>query len=242
MFTFVATTAFIAAMVLSHALAQSPSVQPTKSLVLAQRSSATPIKDAKRNSTLAAAASITEDLIDFALAGKPDAVVEKVGAMRKTFPTLRPMLSGSDAATLERQVIEMEQASAKGDITGTALAAVEAYRTIESATDARHGPVPMEVAMIDYSGFKLSILAAMPAADWPAITATAGEAELFWAELAKKIHDTSIRNLGGAIRAGLKGAVERKDINGVKFAAKMQLEVVDVLEQYFKGAYRSPAR
>ena len=45
----------------------------------------------------------------------------------------------------------------------------------------------------------------------------------------------------GAIQVGLKGAVERKDINGVKFAAKMQLEVVDVLEPYLKRTYRSPA-
>ena len=77
---------------------------------------------------------------------------------------------------------------------------------------------------------------------WLIMTATADEAERFWAELAKKIQDTSIRNLGGAIHIGLKGAVERKDINGVKFAAKMQLEVVDVLEQYFKRVYRIPAR
>jgi hypothetical protein len=242
MFTFVATTAFIAAMVLSPALAQSPSVESTKSFVLAQRSSATPIKDAKRNSTLAAAASITEDLIDFALAGKPDAVVEKVGAMRKTFPTLRPMLSESDAATLERRVIEMEQASAKGDITGTALAAVEAYRTIESAMDVARTPVPIEVAMMDYSGFKLSILAGAQTTDWPAIAATTMEADSFLIALAKKIQDTSIRNLVSAIQSGLKVAVERKEINGVKFAAKMQLEVVDVLEQYFKGAYRNSVR
>ena len=63
----------------------------------------------------------------------------------------------------------------------------------------------------------------------------------FWAALEKKIQDTNIRNLVGAIQVGLKGAVERKDINGVKFAAKMQLKVVDVLEQYLTRTYRSPA-
>jgi hypothetical protein len=234
MFTFVATTAFIAAMVLSPALAQSPSVESTKSFVLAQRSSATPIKDAKRNSTLAAAASITEDLIDFALAGKADAVVEKVGAMRKTLPTLRPMLSDSDAATLERRVIEMEQASAKGDITGTALAAAEAYRTIESAMDVARTPVPIEVAMMDYSGFKLSILAGAQTTDWPAIATTTMEADSFLIALAKKKSGHQHSQFG-------QRNPERPE-GGVKFAAKMQLEVVDVLEQYFKGAYRNPVR
>jgi hypothetical protein len=236
MFKFAAPAAVITAMILP------PQAQCASNLLLAQNRPASAVKDANRSAKLADAASITEDLIDFALDGKAASVAERVAAMRKTLPTLRPLLSDRDITTLEHQVTEMEQASLKSEVLGTALAAVEAYRTIESATDARRGPVPMEVAMIDYSGFKLSILAAMPAADWPAITATAGEAERFWAELAKKIQDTSIRNLGRAIHIGLKGAVERKDIDGVKFAAKIQLEVVDVLEQYFKGVYRSPAR
>lgn len=241
MFKFTATAAFITAIILSPGLVQSPQAESTTSLRLAQKAPAGPVEDANRNTKLADAASITEDLIDFALDGKADNVAEKVAAMRKTLPTLRPLLSDSDVATLGRQVTEMEQASAKSDILGTALAAVEAYRTIESATDAGRSPVPMEVAMMDYSGFKLSILAAAQAADWPTITATATEADQFWAALEKKIQDTNIRNLVGAIQVGLKDAVERKDINGVKFAAKMQLEVVDVLEPYLKRTYRSPA-
>ena len=47
-----------------------------------------------------------------------------------------------------------------------------------------------------------------------------------------------MRNLFAVIQDGLKSAAERKDINGVKFAAKVQLEAVDVLEQYFKGNYK----
>ena len=54
-----------------------------------------------------------------------------------------------------------------------------------------------------------------------------------WPALDKSVKDASIRNLVQAIQDGLKGAVERKDIHGVKFATKLQLDVVDVLEQYF---------
>jgi hypothetical protein len=70
--------------------------------------------------------------------------------------------------------------------------------------------------------------------DWETITATATESDSFWSALDKRVKDTSIRNLVTAIQDGLRGAVERKDIHGVKFAAKMQLEAVDVLEQYFQ--------
>ena len=139
--------------------------------------------------------------------------------------------------TLGRQLTEMEQASAKSDVFATALVAVEAYRAIENAMDTARRPSPIGVAMLDYSGFKLSILAATSDTDWATIATTANDSEGTWSALDKSVKNTSLRSLVQAIQDGLRGAVERKDIHGVKFAAKLQLEVVDVLEQYFtRGA------
>ena len=84
--------------------------------------------------------------------------------------------------------------------------------------------------MLDYSGFKLSILAAGPTADWAAIGATAKDSDSNWSALAKNVRDSGIRDLAAAIQDGLRSAVARKDIEGVKFAAKLQLGIVDVLE------------
>jgi hypothetical protein len=128
------------------------------------------------------------------------------------------------------------------DVYAAALVAVEAYRVIENAMDTAHRPSPIEVAMLDYCGFKLSILATGKDADWSAIVATAKESDGSWSALDKSVKDASLRNLLKAIRDGLGGAVERKDIQGVKFAAKMQLEAVDLLEQYFKAAPKSGGR
>src|SRR3979490_2122593 len=129
------TAVACSALMLSSALAQSHQPGPINTVKVAQRTSPTPIKDATRNAKLADAASINEDLIGFALEGKAGQVAEKVTAMRKAIPTLRPLLSGSAFETLRRQLTEMEQASSKSDIFGTALAAVEAYRAIENAMD-----------------------------------------------------------------------------------------------------------
>jgi hypothetical protein len=233
------TTLAISALMLSTALAQSQHSGPMTTVKLAQKTSPTPIKDANRNAKLADAASINEDLIGFSLEGKADKVTEQVGAMRKALPTLRPLLDVSIFETLERQLAEMEQASSKSDVFATALVAVEAYRVIENAMDTAHRPSPIGVAMLDYSGFKLSLLASTPDTDWPTIAATAKESDGSWSALDKSVKDASLRNLLNAIQEGLRGAVERKDIHGVKFAAKMQLEAVDVLEQYFKSP---PAR
>jgi len=171
--------------------------------------------------------------------GKADKVAEKVAEMRNAYSTLCPLLNESTFETLGRQMTDMKQASSKNDALGTALVAVEVYRNIENAMDAAHRAAPIEVAMMDYLGFKLSILAAVQAADWVAIAATAKESDCSWSALVKMVQDASMRNLVGAIQGGLRSAVERKDIHGIRFAAKMQLEVVDVFEQYFKGAYRT---
>jgi hypothetical protein len=227
------------ALMLSTALGQSQPPSSVTTVELAQKNSATPSKDANRNAKLTDAASINEDLIGFALEGKAGQVAEKVTAMRKALPSLRPLLNVSAFETLGRQLNEMEQASSKSDSLGTALAAVEAYRILENAMDNARRPSPIEVAMLDYSGFKLNILAATPKTDWAAIAATAKGSDGSWSVLGKNVKDASIRNLVQAIQDGLSGAVERKDVHGVKFAAKMQLEVVDVLEQYFASGPKS---
>jgi len=90
----------------------------------------------------------------------------------------------------------MEQASAKNDVLGAALAAVEAYRNLEGAADVARSEVPREVPMMDYAAFKLSLLTMTPAVDWDVIAATTREADGNWAALAKRVHDTGLRNLG----------------------------------------------
>jgi hypothetical protein len=229
----------ILVLLLSLAPAQSPWASTPTKLQLAQTSNS-PVKEANHNAKLTDAASINEDLVGFALDGKADKVAERVTAMRNTLSSLRPLLSNSAFDGLGRQVTEMEQAFSKRDLLATALASVEAYRIIENAMDAASRPSPVEVAMLDYSGFKLSILGAAPVANWAAISTTAKESDGSWSTLANKIQEKSLQNLVSAIQEGLRNAVTRKDIDGVKFAAKMQLEAVDVLEDYFKRAGKRP--
>jgi hypothetical protein len=228
-----AAAAAIVAFTLSPALVRLPAPDFWAAPLFAQEASA---EDLGRNAKLADAASINEDLIAAALGGKADKVAEKVTAMRKALPMLRPLLDAATFDVLARELTAMEQAMAGKDLPAIALASVEAYRIIEGATDPAQRPAPIEVAMLDYSGFKLSILAAGPTAEWAAIGATAKDSDSNWSALAKNVRDSGIRDLAAAIHDGLRSAVARKDIEGVKFAAKLQLGIVDVLEGYFKRA------
>ncbi len=238
MFKYAGAITAVATLVLSPAFGQTTKSDSATVPQLSEKAAST--AGESRNAVLSDAASVNEDLIEFALAGEAAKVAEKVLSMRKLLPTLRPLLDNRTFEALARQTAAMEQALAKNNGLRTALAAVEAYRTIENAKDAAGRNAPVEVAMLDYSGFKLSILAAGPRPDWVAIAASAKESNEFWSALAKNVPDKSMQNLLAAIQEGLKTTVGRRDINGVKFAAKVQLEAVDVLEQYFRGTYKTP--
>src|SRR6202521_751406 len=110
------TAVACSALMLSTALAQSHQPDPMTAVKVAQRALPTFSKDASRNAKLTDAASINEDLIGFSVEGKADRVAEKVAAMRKAPPTLRPLLDVSAFETLGRQLTEMEQASSKSDV------------------------------------------------------------------------------------------------------------------------------
>ena len=230
--------AAVMAIVLSPAQGQTTKTEPTAAPQSNLNASAKPKEQSDRNALLADAASINEDLIGFALDGETAKVADKVLAMRGALPALRPLLDDGTFEVLTRHASAMERALAKKNVLASALAAVEAYRTIENAIEASSRSAPIGVAMLDYSGFKLSLLAATREPDWARIRAGVKELREFWSALVGSIEDKRMRNLFTVIQDGLKSAAERKAINGVKFAAKVQLEAVDVLEQYFKGNYK----
>ena len=104
-----AAAAAIVAFTLSPALVQLPAPDFWAGPLFAREASA---KDLGRNAKLADAASINEDLIDAALGGKADKVAEKVAAMRKALPMLRPLLDAATFDALARELTAMEQAMA----------------------------------------------------------------------------------------------------------------------------------
>jgi len=225
---------FVSALIASFLLTELPQTQSWAQTQMAHQTSSKPPTNSSRNAALSDAASINEDLIGFALEGNAEKVTEKVTAMRKVIPALRSLLDASTLESLTRQFADMEQASTRNDVLGVALASVEVYRFLENATDPASRPAPLEVAMLDYSGFKLSILSRKEVTDWQAVAVTAKDSDAAWVILTKRVQEASLRNLVAAIQDGLRNYVERKDVDGARFAAKMQIEVVDVLEDYFK--------
>ena len=133
------TAITLSALMVSTTLVQAQHSAPKGVGRLAQKTSPTANSAATRNATLTDTASINEDLIGFALAAKTDEVADKVAAMRKALPALRQLFDISRFETLGRQVTEMEQASSRSDLLGTALVAVPWHLTARWRSCAR-GP------------------------------------------------------------------------------------------------------
>lgn len=128
----------------------------------------------------------------------------------------------------------------KGNRTDLALASVEAYRLLVEAVMPAPGILPMEVALLDYSGFKMSALAHSPNPNWNTIDKTAMEAANWWKMVAPQVRD---RNLKQAMQRTVEAyAYARKTSNVALliYSADMNLILVDALEDDLSRAKLKP--
>ncbi len=52
------------------------------------------------------------------------------------------------------------------DFTSVALAGAETYRALQESVDAKARQIPLEVSLLDYSGFKIEALSRATSVDW----------------------------------------------------------------------------
>lgn len=197
---------------------------------------------ARAASTLSEIAQTFREIAVLALGDRPEGVRVGVISTRAAVWRLRPLLDSETYAQLESQLAGIEELSANGDKTGTALAANDAFKIAVTAISPAARRMPLEVAMQNYSGLKLTILASAAEVNWEAIKLTAKESEKSWIKLRRAIRDTNMRVLLSEIQSGLSDAAARQDAAGVRFAARMQLASVAVLRDFFERFARAMAK
>ena len=148
-------------------------------------------------------------------------------------PEISQRLSPDRKKRLDTLVTSVRNAWQKGDRATMALQSIEAYRLLQEAIEHGGQPVPVEVPLLDYAGFKLNALLLSTQPDWKQVASTAQEASTWWAAIGPKITDTALRDAMGHTIDGIKDAAARKDRKLLSFAAKMDLILVDGLETFF---------
>ena len=187
-----------------------------------------------KNATLSKTASLCEDVIENVLKGNLAKAGQASTKLKAAIPGVRSLLSARDNGSVKASIAALDKAQGAGDGPQMALAAVEVYRVLETNVDAKARKAPLDVAMLDYAGFKISALAEMPQPNWTLISAAVGQSKGHWSAIASSVTDPSVKSLLIKIQDGLGEAATQQNLAGLKSNSKALLDAVDVLEAHFE--------
>lgn len=187
-----------------------------------------------KNAVLLNATSPFEDLVDFGLAKNDAAIETSLAAVLKQAAAVRKVLSADAGRRFDALVVALGKAAGDKSYAMVADQAVEAFRVLIENLDAAGLRVPKEVSLLDYAGFKIRVLAAAPQPDWNAMRKTVGEAGTWWNAMKAKVSSRGLSDAFGSTVRGLQEASRSENLPMVRFAAQMDLDLVDVLEAHFE--------
>jgi hypothetical protein len=203
-------------------------------LALAMAGSAQPALAKASCDEIDAAISATEDFAEKIAAGDVSAVKADMSAIRKSHAVIAADLGAEAGAATDVDVKMVNDAIAKADYPAAANAALSLYRNLTTEF-AKRLPTTLDIAMQDYSGFQLRVLAAMPETDWTAVEATVSESSGNWNATKKLLKDNALRDLGDSVQAGLTDAAKARNGAWLSSVAQIQLDSVDLLEHVVKN-------
>jgi hypothetical protein len=181
-----------------------------------------------------AAISATEDFAEKIAAGDVSAVKADMSAIRKSHAVIAADLGAEAGATTEVDVKMVEDAITKADYPAAANAALNLYRNLTTEF-AKRLPTTLDIAMQDYSGFQLRVLASMPETNWTNVETTVAESSDNWNVTKKLLKDKALLDLGDSVQAGLTDAAKARNGAWLASVAQIQLDSVDLLEHVVKN-------
>ncbi len=152
---------------------------------------------------------------------------------------LAASLASDRRKALDAFLAGMRDAWTANDRSALAVQSIEAYRVLQEALP--HGPraVPVQVAQLDYAGFKVNALLASSSTDWTPIADTVREAQAWWTAIEPHTSDATLKEAMNRTLLAMKEATDQRDAKLMHFAADMELILVDGLETFFLAHPRS---
>ena len=188
---------------------------------------------------LAGGAEIFENLTEAAPVINAAAFTKSLAEFEALYPLIAQRLSAGRKARLDTLVAGVRNAWQRGDRGAMAIQSIEAYRLFQESIDHTGQPVPVEVSLLDYAGFKLNALLLSTQPDWKQIADTAQEASTWWTAIGPRITHKTLRDAMDQTVNGIKDAAARKNPELLRFAANMDLVLVDGLETFFSAHPRT---
>ena len=186
------------------------------------------------NQVLLEAMSPFEDMIEFALAGSDADISKALVTADQRSNDIKTALSASSASEFSALMEGLHRAATDKDHHEVARAAVEVFRLLIDSLQAKGLEMPKEVSLLDYAGFKLQVIAASQRPDWEDIRSTVGEAAGWWNAINSKVSGKGLYDAFGSTIRGLDEAANLENLPMLRFAAQMDLDLVDLLEDELK--------
>jgi hypothetical protein len=98
--------------------------------------------------------------------------------------------------------------------------------------------VPVQVSLLDYVGFRMQVLLHLKSIDWFAVQSAADEAKRHWMEIESRVADKDLRTAVATTISGMIEAAHKRNTDMAGFAARIDLDLVDLLEKYFVRALK----
>src|SRR2546423_2046367 len=150
-----------------------------------------PVSGNSKNVSLLAAAEPFEGLTEQSFSAKPKDLQRMIRNAQNAATRVTTVLSDAENTALESELQKINDAKAKNDRSGVALAAVEGYRVLVSAT---HGTkVPAEVSLLDYSGFRYDADLKANPVRWTDMQDAAGFAAKQWQAISGRVTDPGLK-------------------------------------------------
>ncbi len=126
-----------------------------------------------------------------------------------------------------------------GDRSAVGVQSIEAYRLLQEAVPRGPKAMPVQVAQLDYVGFKVNALLSSGSVNWAELAETVGQASTWWAALEPRTSDGTLKEAMNRTLLAMKEAADAKDAKVMHFAADMELILVDGLESAFTARRRA---
>jgi len=194
----------------------------------------TSLTPSQSNHILLKATSPFEDMVEFALEKDAANVGKTLQSADAKAPKIREALSPAEAKQFDLILKDLHTAQAAKNFQAVASHGVDAFGLILNSLDPSTLQVPKEVQLLDYAGFRLHVLTSAPTTDWKAIDATIEDATKWWKATKPKVKSSALRDSFDSTIRGLQEAGKLKHIPMINFAAQMDLDIVDLLEHYFR--------
>ncbi len=195
-------------------------------------------QSASKNDILLSAASPFEDLTEYALAANTKGMKLALEAYADQASEVNKVLDAKAREDMEVLIANIEKAERQGDNETVALNSVEAYRVLVESLDVDSLVVPMQVSLLDYTGFKFEVLLHTKTPDWMALKKVAEEARQNWAAIQPRVTDNGMCDAFNTVIAGMSKACNEKNHGMALFAAQIDLALVDLLEGFFEESSR----